>query len=456
MDHRLDTLDEAITEGAQSPVSGVNSALIAGDAIAHIPKLRVLIELPAYLLVQISWFAAFGMQMVIFPFLLKNELEVSGTLLGLAQTALAAPSVVFILLGGVVAERAEGKTLLTAFHLAAAAPAALLGLFVLEDSLTYWMMLLYALAMGTVGAFMLPARDAILNEIVGRRRASGSQITLHQGVAFATLAQFAAQILGLWIGGQANEETAGPLLWVQGGVVGLGALAAAFLVRGRVVQSQVESPGTVMKDIADGLRCVRRDPVLLCMVLSMFGVGVFVIGAFLVILPIINHDVYHSDAEGLRNIFVTFWAGAFCSSAAIVRLRNPSRPGRFLLIAQFTGSAGILILIGGAPYWAFLSLVFIWGLASGVSIMMSRGIVQAAAPGPLLARVLSIYQLGFMAGAPVGAALMGVIADQAGPHLVALVPSLGMLTMIAWMGFFTPIWSLRPVSASSAGQGDKD
>ena len=447
MDHRLDTLDEAITEGAQSPVSGVNSALIAGDAIAHIPKLRVLIELPAYLLVQISWFAAFGMQMVIFPFLLKNELEVSGTLLGLAQTALAAPSVVFILLGGVVAERAEGKTLLTAFHLAAAAPAALLGLFVLEDNLTYWMMLLYALAMGTVGAFMLPARDAILNEIVERRRASGSLITLHQGVAFATLAQFAAQILGLWIGGQANAETAGPLL---------GALAAAFLVRGRVVQSQVESPGTVMKDIADGLRCVRRDPVLLCMVLSMFGVGVFVIGAFLVILPIINHDVYHSDAEGLRNIFVTFWAGAFCSSAAIVRLRNPSRPGRFLLIAQFTGSAGILILIGGAPYWAFLSLVFIWGLASGVSIMMSRGIVQAAAPGPLLARVLSIYQLGFMAGAPVGAALMGVIADQAGPHLVALVPSLGMLTMIAWMGFFTPIWSLRPVSASSAGQGDKD
>lgn len=456
MDHRLDTLDEAITEGAQSPVSGLNSAVIAGDALAHPPKVRLLMELPAYLLVQISWFAAFGMQMVIFPFLLKNELGVSGTLLGLAQMALAAPSVVFILLGGVVAERADGRSLLIAFHLAAAAPATLLGFAIAQDGLVYWMLLAYALAMGTVGAFMLPAREAILNEVVERRRLSGSAITLHQGVAVATLAQFAAQILGLWLGGQATEGAASSLLWVQAAVVGAGCIAASFLGRGQARERAADTPGAVFTDIAEGLKCVRRDPVLLCMVLSMFGVGVFVIGAFLVILPIINHDVYHSDAAGLRNIFVTFWAGAFCSSAAIVRLRNPSRPGRFLLVAQFTGSAGILILVGGAPYWAFLSLVFVWGLASGVSIMMSRSIVQAAAPSELLARVLSIYQLGFMAGAPVGAAFMGVIADKIGPNLVALVPSLGMLGMIAWMAFFTPIWSLRPLSASPSQSPNKD
>ena len=66
--------------------------------------------------------------------------------------------------------------------------------------------------------------------------------------------------------------------------------------------------------------------------------------------------------------------------------------------------------------------MFVWGLAAGISIMMSRTIVQAAAPPHLLARVLSIYQLGFMGGAPLGAALMGVVADAAGPQLVILVP----------------------------------
>ena len=166
------------------------------------------------------------------------------------------------------------------------------------------------------------------------------------------------------------------------------------------------------------------------------------IGAFLVILPIINADVYHFNSGGLRNIFITFWAGAFCSSLAISRFRKLKRPGRLLLIAQFIGSAAILILVNGAPYWVFLVLVFGWGLAAGISIMMSRGIVQEAAPPALLARVLSIYQLGFMGGAPLGAALLGVIVDHAGPNLVILVPSIGMLSLIAYMFFFTPIWKM--------------
>ena len=385
--------------------------------------------------------------------MLKNILDVSGTMLGVAQMALAAPSVVFILLGGVVAERADGRTLLILFHLLASLPAVALAFAMRTEGLEYWMMLAYAVAMGTIGAFMMPARDAILNEVVERRRGVGSAMTLQQGVAFATLAQFAAQIVGLWIGGFANWSGVWPLLGAQAAIVALGAIAAIFLDRGRMVQTGRKGAGAVFGDILDGMRCVRANPILLSMVMSMFGVGVFVIGAFLVILPIVNADVYGFESGGLRNIFVTFWAGAFCSSVAISRFRNLRRPGRILLAAQFIGSAGILFLTTHTPYPVFISLVFVWGLAAGVSIMMSRSIVQAAAPPHMLARVLSIYQLGFMGGAPLGAALMGVVADRAGPQLVILVPSIGMLAMIVWMTFFTPIWNMRAPETHEGGSG---
>ncbi len=453
LDNPLDKLDEEIAEGAISPVSGVVTSVVAGEAISAGGHRRVAIELPAYMCVQVAWFAAFGLQTVLFPYVLKNVLGVSGTLLGVAQMALAAPSVVFILLGGVVAERADGRTLLMLFHLLAALPAVALGFAARTEGLEYWMMLLYAVGMGTIGAFMMPARDAILNEVVERRRGAGSTITLQQGVAFATLAQFAAQIAGLWIGGMAAQQGVGSLLFVQAAVVAVGFVAATFLDRGRMITTGRKGPGAVFGDILDGMRCVKSNPILLSMVLSMFGVGVFVIGAFLVILPIVNHDVYAQESGGLRNIFVTFWAGAFCSSIAISRFRNLRRPGRILLIAQFIGSAGILFLTTYTPYPAFLMLVFVWGLAAGVSIMMSRSIVQEAAPPHLLARVLSIYQLGFMGGAPLGAALMGVVADQAGPRLVILVPSIGMLSLIAWMAFFTPIWRMRGTPADEKQSG---
>ena len=443
MSNELDRLHEEISEGAQSPVSGIGSAVDAGELLTRSGRARIRIELPAYMLVQVAWFTAFGAQMVLFPYLLKNVLNVSGTLLGVAQMALAAPSVVFILLGGVVAERADGRWLLVLFHLLAGLPAAALGLALQNGHLTYWMLLVYALAMGTIGAFMMPARDSILNEVVARRRMAGSDITLQQGVAFATLAQFVAQIAGLWIGGMASDKGVWPLLFAQGGAVAAGALAAATMKSTEMVQTGRDGFGSVFGDIADGMKAVKADPVLFSMVASMFGVGVFVIGAFLVIIPIVNADVYGHESGGLRNIFMTFWLGASCSSVAVSQFKRFARPGRLMLVWQFLGSVGILVMVGNAPYWVFLTLVFVWGLAGGVSIMMSRSIVQEAAPPKLLARVLSIYQLGFMGGAPIGAAFMGVLADHVGPRLVVLAPSIGMLVLIFWMIFFTPIWNMK-------------
>jgi predicted MFS family arabinose efflux permease len=95
------------------------------------------------------------------------------------------------------------------------------------------------------------------------------------------------------------------------------------------------------------------------------------------------------------------------------------------------------------PHWTFLLIVFIWGLAAGISIAMSRAIVQDAAPKAQLARVLSIYQLGFMAGAPIGAAMMGALVDLFGPQKIAIVPAGGMLILIVWMALSTPVWNMK-------------
>jgi hypothetical protein len=110
-------------------------------------------------------------------------------------------------------------------------------------------------------------------------------------------------------------------------------------------------------------------------------------------------------------------------------------------------------MVTGGTYWALLSLVFIWGPAAGLWVMMSRGIVEEAAPSHMLACVLSIDPLGFMGGAPVGSALPGVIANQAGPNLVLLLPFISLLAVIAWMAFFTLIWNMRPADAYDQGGG---
>lgn len=464
----VDETAERASESITSPVSGVSEALGAGASLlvsaTHLRALRlrqlVKIELPGYLAVQCSWFMAFGLQLVLFPYLItgREHLHMSGLALGLANMALSLPSVIFLLIGGVVAERADGKRLLILLHLLAAAPALMLALFVSRGELSYPAMIMYAVAIGTIGAFMMPARDSIVNEVVERRMRVGSGVTLQLGVTLATMAQFLAQIVGLILAGYADKATKMPvwlggfsvgpmspqlLLTIQGLALASGAGFALLMARGRQVRTGRKGVGAAFGDIMDGVRAVRADGKLWAMTLLMFGVGVFVIGAFLVVLPIVNRDVYHFGSSGIRDMFVTFWMGAFVSSAVLSVFKRIKRQGRLLLIAQFLASASILLMMANIPHWMFLAIVFTWGLAAGISIAMSRSIVQDSAPKEKLARVLSIYQLGFMAGAPFGAALMGALVDLFGPQKIAIVPAGGMIALIVWMVFFTPVWNMK-------------
>ena len=472
MSDRIEELVDDMAEGAAgdvtSPVSGVSEAIGAGASLLstathwRAKRLRrgVKIELPAYLMVQCSWFMAFGLQMVLFPYLItgRDHLHLDGLALGLANMALSGPSVIFLLIGGVVAERADGRRLLIILHLLAAIPALFLAVAVARGQLTYVGMILYGLTIGTVGAFMMPARDSIVNEVVERRMRVGSGVTLQLGVTLATMAQFLAQIGGLILAGYADKMTRMPqwmggfgvgpiaaekLLLVQGIVLAVGTLFALNLAKGRQVRTGRTGISAAFGDIAEGFRAVRADGKLWAMTALMFGVGIFVIGAFLVVLPIINRDVYHLGSDGIRDMFLTLWLGAFVSSVVLSIFRRIKRQGRLLLIAQFLGSSSILAMMWDIPHWGFLAIVFVWGLAAGISIAMSRSIVQDAAPKEKLARVLSIYQLGFMAGAPFGAALMGALVDIFGPQKIAIVPAGGMTLIILWMVFFTPVWNMK-------------
>lgn len=465
--------DGDMLEESRAPISGMGSAMSAGanlletaqSLLATKTRRGVHSELPAYLSVQATWFIAFGLQMVLFPYLITNKLGLGGAELGVANLALSAPSVVFLLIGGVLAERASGKSLLIILHVMAAVPAFGLAFALASGNLSYPIMIAYGLALGTVGAFMMPARDSILNEVVERRGRVGSRVTLQQGVAFATLAQFAAQITGLVLGGYADKMTKMPdwlggfgvgpiaswqLLTVQGTVVILGAVFAIMLARGRKVKTGRSGLTAAFGDIGEGFKVVSSDAKLWAMTVLMFGVGIFVIGAFLVVLPIINRDVYGLESDGIRDMFVTFWLGAFVSSVVLSLVRNIKRQGRLLLTAQLLGSLAILPMMTRIPHEGFLIIVFIWGLSGGVSIAMSRSIVQDAAPKNQLARVLSIYQLGFMAGAPFGAFIMGFLVDAFGPYKIAIVPAAGMTLLIIWMVIRTPIWNLKNEVAEKA------
>ena len=90
--------------------------------------------------------------------------------------------------GGLLADRFDQRKILIGFHVIAAIPAAGLALLMYLDLLSYWALIGYALMMGTVGAFIQPARDGMLNRVAGDQLQR--TVTVTMGLTFG------AQIFG--------------------------------------------------------------------------------------------------------------------------------------------------------------------------------------------------------------------------------------------------------------------
>lgn len=121
-----------------------------------------------------------------------------------------------------------------------------------------------------------------------------------------------------------------------------------------------------------------------------------------------------------------------------------------VLQAALFGAGGV-VLVGmlalQPPTWLLVVATLGWGMNMGVTNTMARALVQANAPEAHRARVLSVFILGTMAAAPLGAVLLGTLVDLAGVR-AGFVPALVASGVILGLGVtVTPIWHHRDPSA---------
>ena len=385
---------------------------------------------PWYLAGTSSWFASSGMQTIVFPWLVTVVLHEPAARVGIAQMSLMAPSIFLMLLGGAVADRADCRRLLVRGHLVAALPPLLLGAAIAGGWLAYGGLIAYALAVGTAGAFVMPARDAMLTRV-----AAGG---LGRAVAVMTATQFAAQLVGIAVGGSAGTIGAPALLLLQAAVLAFGAIAALRLpaappMAGAAGRSRLGA-------MRDGLRAAAESSILVPVLIANLAVGVLYVGAFLVILPLVVRDVYGGGSAQLSLVSLGFWGGTIGSTLVQIRLGALRRPGRAIVVALFVGAGVLAAMAWPSPFPAFVALCLVWGLGAGVVMTQARTLVQSAAPETHRARILSLFQLGLMGGAPVGALLIGYLAALTGPRGVAVYPATCMLLVLAGLLLRSRLW----------------
>jgi MFS family permease len=375
-----------------------------------------------------------GIQMVLFPWLVAVLLDEPAQRVGIAQMAGALPALFLILFGGVVGDRFEQRRILIGLHLFGALPPLALALLIAGDHLSYGILIGYALIGSVVGAFSQPARDALLSRVAGDR--------IQRTVTIVMGMQFGVQILGIGLASFADRVGAVPLILVQATIMACGAFAVSRIHVERFVQPTHRKHA--LREIREGLVLVFGSERLLPVTLLTFAIGVFFAGAFTVLIPLTVRDVYHGGAQQIGVAYILNMVGTVIVTVLLLARGGVARPGRAVIIALGSGSLMFLPIAFGVPIGVFYLLIFLWGAGGGITMSMSRSIVQEAAPMSHRARIMSVYSLGMMGGMPVGSLLMGYVIGVFGPLHAALVPVIGMAVVVTWVGLKSNLWALVP------------
>jgi len=405
-----------------------------------IGKSHIKAEFRAYLGSTAFSGMAFAMQYLLISWLLIGVLLLPADQVGLLQALIGIPGIFLMLWGGASADRADPRTLLIRVY----ALSPLLPLFLLAvdqvNALSVWSVTLWGVGMGVVTSFSMPAQQAILN------RVSGSE--LQRGVSASTAVGFLVQMVGLTVAGQMDQIGLSTVLLVQAVCLGVGAMAIRRISPAPPAAGVPQT--SALATIAAGFKATLEHKVIFQILSVNFASSIFNAGAFMTVFPFIMKRVYDGDAALLALMMTVFYAGAAVANLVMFKLMPFAQPVRLFLLMQLSRILILFLLWIEPSWWLLVVAIAGWGVNMGFTTTLARTIVQESAAEAFRGRILSVFTLGMMGSAPIGAIVLGLIIESFGT-LNALLPAMAVsLLLFVWGMLATGIWDYRSPTATAS------
>ena len=338
---------------------------------------------------RLYWFAMMGqmgamnMQMMARTWY-AYDLSGSATMLGVVALALALPMLLFSLYGGIIADRAQKRYVLLIGQAASGALALGIAVSISIGAITIGHLIVAGVLQGTIMGLMMPSRQAIIPEIVGRNGLMNAVSLNAAGMNINRL--LAPGVAGFLIAGIGIEG-------VYYAMAGLYLVAVGFIIALRPTHNLSVHSKSAWEDMKEGVRYVRGNTTVLGLLLVTL-LMVLLSVPFQFLLPIFTEDILDVGPEGLGVLFSVSGMGALVGSLVIASLGNRNR-GRLFLLSGLVLS--VTLIAFSISIWYPLSLLIIIpiGLGNAGRMTLSNTLVQSYTDDAHRGRVMSIYMMEF-------------------------------------------------------------
>ncbi|MBL4585354.1 MAG: MFS transporter [Pseudomonadales bacterium] len=353
---------------------------------------------------------AMNMQMIAQGWLVY---EMTGSALNLSYVTLAfmLPQVVLSPIGGVLADRIKKKPIIGWAPFANGVATLIMTYVIMSGQVTFEFFLLIAVFNGSIMALSVPARTALIPEIVNEQ-------LIFNAMAFNTASWNLSRIVGpslagfmiaVFASGDTSSTFGVGMVYVLLSILYFVSSVTVLLIKSDGAPSKT-AHSTPIDDLIEGLQYCLRSPVvggliLLSIYPFLFGLS---INTF---LPAFNTDVLQGGADDLGFLMTAMGVGAILGSLLLAKFASAPHKGYWVI-----GSSalwGLTLMLFGATDNYILIVIFIAliGFLSAVNMSMNRSLMQLQVEPRMRGRIMSIDMMahGLM---PLGILPIGYIAEH--------------------------------------------
>jgi MFS family permease len=352
------------------------------------------------------------------------ELSQSPTMLGLDVFLGQIPIFLFSVIGGVVADRFDRRLLLVGSQIVQLTSAFLLAALFATGAVQVWHILTLSFITGFAQAFGGPAYQALIPSLV-------PAADLPNAIALNSIQFNLARVIGPVLGGLALARLGAAWCFSLNGL-SFFAVIVALLSLKAAAPAAAKRGVSWLASLREGLAFIRTHTAmtpLICLAFAMTFLGVPMVD----FLPVMVKEVYRRGSDAYTLLLSLSGGGAVLGALVVASLGNVQRKG--LLALMTLGVLG-LFMTGFALSRSLLLgsvMLFLAGSSLIAAFAMISSLVQLLTPDEMRGRVMSVYNVAFRGGMPLGSFVAGVLIEQSSAPVVLGAYGLALVFMSAAM-----------------------
>lgn len=335
---------------------------------------------------------------------LVYRLTDSAFMLGIVTFAGQIPSLIVTPIAGVYADRMNRRKVILFTQYAAMFLSLTLAILVLSDHIEVWHIIVLAALSGIVNSIDTPFRHAFIRDLVEDTSQMSNAIALNS-MLFNT-----ARFVGPMIGGILIAIIGEGWCFAINAVSFTAVIASLYAVRVGFIPKE-NNTNTIIEDLKDGIKYSFGFAPIRYMLILVISTGFFIL-PFQSFLPVFARDVLNGDSSLYGVLTGSYGAGALIGAFFLASRKSLKSFPVYIMIAAFLFSGALALFSSSTITAISMALLVICGWAMIAQYVSVNTLLQTIARPDMTGRVISFYGMSFMTVTPLGAILIGTLANS--------------------------------------------